>query len=976
MDEADLLRERLQAITDKRKLQEDIVKKKLEIEEEKLKLQYLKKKSLREQWLMDGLSPQSEQEQEAMKLQVLNEQKQAGVLQRNIHRIEKEIEALESRELTISENEMLVLQRLKEVEKTAADIIKKSTAREKQTNGNELREGSSDTQNQKQKEQKYFPQEVTMETSQLSEMATVRDHKMDSGETEVAENKGLSEEAETAWSSADSSESRMKENVDILTDLPQWTADNEEQHSLENGKETDNMYQKEALILETEHNYLNRTESMTSSVSDTTSSAGTVCENEMLQKTQEQSDQERSDTPVLPTTEDTEESEATRTPEPVIEEVAMDNLSDNRIQVSIIEDCIGEEASSGISTYLDPGDADLNCILRVEIEPVPSDNETDERWRAIFSSSINREDDDSYMDEILNLSAQELFVQKVERNVENIVEINQSDDKDFPDHEYSLDQYEHHTPDCDDAVDQYEHHALDCEDALEQYDNIAPDHEDAPEQYDNITPDTEDVLDHYDNLTLDHDDALDQYEHPSPDGEDALDQYDNLTPDHEDTLDQYEHHNPDHENALDQYEHHITDLEDSLDQYEHHIQDREDILDQYEHHDDYEFETQEHPSITPSLFHGLSKISEDEEEFSHGLKCNTNDSESSKVNTNKKVPPDYCVIQETKSENVSTEHVDFRVARKQWLKMEEETKYQIYQPTFRQRTCQGGHNSMYTPVRNINRSKKEPELDSTALNDYSQTHLSPCSEDSGLDDSSYRSPCDDESPIEREIRLAMEREENLRRERGISKVYNANECTQATGKPVILQPGKIDRRLNQEIEERRKMFEAKEDNCRFPKSPSIKTPSFIITSSPSKGQLCQEVSGNSVIILEPEQYPSSPTRCKKDTNPLAKRANEWPSDVSNVVILEAPAMITRSSSEFCLNSVCQDTQDSTFLNNPFFKLRSRSTQSLIDDEIKMVKQREEELKKQRESIYAKDKCSTTLMSPNALDSLAYNKSGI
>ncbi|XP_023660427.1 palmdelphin isoform X4 [Paramormyrops kingsleyae] len=128
MDEADLLRERLQAITDKRKLQEDIVKKKLEIEEEKLKLQYLKKKSLREQWLMDGLSPQSEQEQEAMKLQVLNEQKQAGVLQRNIHRIEKEIEALESRELTISENEMLVLQRLKEVEKTAADIIKEVNA--------------------------------------------------------------------------------------------------------------------------------------------------------------------------------------------------------------------------------------------------------------------------------------------------------------------------------------------------------------------------------------------------------------------------------------------------------------------------------------------------------------------------------------------------------------------------------------------------------------------------------------------------------------------------------------------------------------------------------------------------------------------------------------------------------------------------------------------------------------------------------
>lgn len=35
---------------------------------------------------MDGLSPQSVQEQEAMKLQVLNEQEQAGVLQRNIYR--------------------------------------------------------------------------------------------------------------------------------------------------------------------------------------------------------------------------------------------------------------------------------------------------------------------------------------------------------------------------------------------------------------------------------------------------------------------------------------------------------------------------------------------------------------------------------------------------------------------------------------------------------------------------------------------------------------------------------------------------------------------------------------------------------------------------------------------------------------------------------------------------------------------------
>uniref|UniRef100_A0A667X5X7 Palmdelphin n=1 Tax=Myripristis murdjan TaxID=586833 RepID=A0A667X5X7_9TELE len=82
------------------------------------------KKALREQWLMDGLSQQSQEEQEAMKLQAQDEQEQSDQLQSNIHRIEKEIEALETQELNISANEEVILKRLKEVEKTAEDIIK------------------------------------------------------------------------------------------------------------------------------------------------------------------------------------------------------------------------------------------------------------------------------------------------------------------------------------------------------------------------------------------------------------------------------------------------------------------------------------------------------------------------------------------------------------------------------------------------------------------------------------------------------------------------------------------------------------------------------------------------------------------------------------------------------------------------------------------------------------------------------------
>ncbi|KAM9337352.1 palmdelphin [Symphorus nematophorus] len=128
MEEADLLKERLQAITDKRRIQENIAMKRRQIEEEKLKLQYIKKKALREQWLMDGLSQQSEEEQEAARLQAQDEQQQSDELQSNIFRIEKEIEALETEELNISANEEVVLKRLKEVERTAEDIIKELNA--------------------------------------------------------------------------------------------------------------------------------------------------------------------------------------------------------------------------------------------------------------------------------------------------------------------------------------------------------------------------------------------------------------------------------------------------------------------------------------------------------------------------------------------------------------------------------------------------------------------------------------------------------------------------------------------------------------------------------------------------------------------------------------------------------------------------------------------------------------------------------
>ncbi|XP_026115189.1 palmdelphin-like isoform X4 [Carassius auratus] len=123
MDEEVLLRERLQAITDKRRIREEIEKKRRNIEEEKLKLQYLKKKTLREQWLMDGLSTQ-----ESVEAQAEENQQQTTLLQSNIDRIEQEIAVLETKELELSAKEEILLKQLKEVERTPEEIIKEVNA--------------------------------------------------------------------------------------------------------------------------------------------------------------------------------------------------------------------------------------------------------------------------------------------------------------------------------------------------------------------------------------------------------------------------------------------------------------------------------------------------------------------------------------------------------------------------------------------------------------------------------------------------------------------------------------------------------------------------------------------------------------------------------------------------------------------------------------------------------------------------------
>ncbi|XP_007885291.1 paralemmin-2 [Callorhinchus milii] len=124
MEEADLLKERLLAITNKRKVQEEITRQRFQVEGEKMKLKHLKSKGLRERWLVEGITAIPLQEQEAMKKQHQEDQQQSKQLEQNILRLEEEIENLENQEVQISANEQILLEKLK----TTEDVIKATKA--------------------------------------------------------------------------------------------------------------------------------------------------------------------------------------------------------------------------------------------------------------------------------------------------------------------------------------------------------------------------------------------------------------------------------------------------------------------------------------------------------------------------------------------------------------------------------------------------------------------------------------------------------------------------------------------------------------------------------------------------------------------------------------------------------------------------------------------------------------------------------
>ncbi|XP_051018325.1 A-kinase anchor protein 2 isoform X2 [Acomys russatus] len=124
MAEAELHKERLQAIAEKRKRQTEIEGKRRQLDEQVLLLQHSKSKVLREKWLLQGVPAGTAEEEEARRRQSEEDEFTVKQLEENIQRLEQEIRVLESEESQISAKEQIILEKLKETEKSFKDLQK------------------------------------------------------------------------------------------------------------------------------------------------------------------------------------------------------------------------------------------------------------------------------------------------------------------------------------------------------------------------------------------------------------------------------------------------------------------------------------------------------------------------------------------------------------------------------------------------------------------------------------------------------------------------------------------------------------------------------------------------------------------------------------------------------------------------------------------------------------------------------------
>ncbi|KAL7847811.1 hypothetical protein AOLI_G00225290 [Acnodon oligacanthus] len=124
MAEAELHKERLQALAEKRKRQAEIEDKRRQLDDLVLQLQHLKSKATRERWLLQGTPAGPHEEDEGRRKQIEQDELHVKKLEDTIHRLESEIIQLENEELQISAKEQVLRERLRETERSIEDLQK------------------------------------------------------------------------------------------------------------------------------------------------------------------------------------------------------------------------------------------------------------------------------------------------------------------------------------------------------------------------------------------------------------------------------------------------------------------------------------------------------------------------------------------------------------------------------------------------------------------------------------------------------------------------------------------------------------------------------------------------------------------------------------------------------------------------------------------------------------------------------------
>ncbi|KAF1497820.1 Mitotic interactor and substrate of PLK1, partial [Eudyptula minor novaehollandiae] len=141
-------------------------------------------------------------------------------------------------------------------------------------------------------------------------------------------------------------------------------------------------------------------------------------------------------------------------------------------------------------------------------------------------------------------------------------------------------------------------------------------------------------------------------------------------------------------------------------------------------------------------------------------------------------------------ENIDTEQINFSAARQQFLMLEKTNPGSFFSP--------GQQATSPKPESMTNVSRQEwhsPEMATKAARGYGNAGASSQSRTDKtvyqVHSVSYKTPVKEEemkineTPIEREIRMAMEREENLWKERGIQRLTSSSELVEIQTKPLL-----------------------------------------------------------------------------------------------------------------------------------------------------------------------------------------------